>query len=1034
MYFSVRLLNDKVDNSYAEVVPYQDGENVTFYVSSDNKKMKSHLETVLSQDAYVLSPGQNSKNSFSDGVVHLYPNTLYFMQALPEILSWHGYYAQYVKETHKSWRFMDNDWFAVKSADQGIYFNKDGDRIVKYVPKGYVAIHQDGRVVAGGKYLNANIDKEGASWNLVENPYENSTSEERKVARQYMDMSLQEYHPGVHDTLYDSRNNEDDDYFTLEREFNGSGRKLSEHYDKQEAPEVKKEPLKSGKIMYSPDGGYAIRSENWPPADLTEYDKYEWYAFEDNGLSDAEKKMYASMTGPHPMLITGVDEGLVSTDVDLPLDDGVLFSAPESSDSMVEVNLENREPYSLDELESSDYKKAVREAGRNLDAIKDLTRERDMETGEVRISDRLKDMKITDLSGASARFRMEPYPYQKAGILALTETSQYEAYGGPKGWHGHYLNWTYGLGKTAVVAGANAVMRNRGHIKDGEQTTIVTAPNKNIFVWQGEVGKFLGEYAEVIDGPRETRIEQWESLLERARNNQLPPFIVVGSSKFRYVKNQDASLDDDETWELDTDAKYMRLLASGGKTDTGTVRGKHVGAFVVDESGQYVNPDSARHSALQEIIEDVYKSNGITWTLNGDISGNSATDTISEISFVNAIVRDNYINVANEYTKTNREVQRESKQMNRRIWKDYEKLRAFMRTHGDHIYPLDGRAVAGEDFGFKRTEDLSAPLGKDWGGVYEKAGNKMARGLSANQMKRTLGLMGLMIGASYGAVSPQRLLEYDLGADGMLSQVSERLSPRDFQELKGQLDQFYMRATEEISSGAIGRVPMKELSLAERDNLFKSIVSEEYRDVMENIVMGWDAPVLNQVVDEIDTEIFSNQIAGKNLKMGVAGFSKIAIKNLYNRLQQRFGSDKFLIQMVDGDTPSSEVKTIQDNHQKEKDRTVISLVTSAGLYGLSLPSDRSWRFPTWNSAKAGQYEGRFHRKAEQKNTTTVVVPDGIAQYMRDIEREKASMARQATGALLDVDDSGDEIRINGVSNAENLLSRLSEYRPRILED
>jgi len=1034
MYYTVKLINDSVDNSYAEIVPYQQDESVVFYVSSKNKKMKAHLESLLSQEAYVLSPGRNTANSFSDGVTHIYPNSIYHMQSLPEILSWHGYFVRFHKETHKSVRFMDDDWYSLKSANDSVYYNKQGERIVRYVPQGYVAVHQDGRVVAGGKYLNANIDKEGASWVLTENPYEDVSSDEREIAKQYMDMALQEYHPGIHDELYERRNSEDDDYFVSQQDFSPSGKKLNEHFDDLPSEPEKSSSLVDGKIIYSPDGGFALNSSNWPP-NIPEYDKYEWYVFNDNGLSDEEKEMYASLTGEHPMLLTGLkDSEFIEVNTNLPVDDGLLLSAPEAQDSKLEVDLTTRETYSLDELNSSEYKSSVREAQRKLNKIKDFTREVDASTGELKVSEELKDMKISDLQGDSARFRVNPYPYQKAGILALTETSQYEAYGGPKGWHGHYLNWTYGLGKTAVVSGANAVMRNRGHVRDGEQTTIVTAPNKNIFVWQSEIGKFLGEHAEVIDGPRDVRVQQWEELLEKARNNQLPPFVIVGSSKFRYLKNSDSDLDDDEKWELDVDAQYMKLLSQGGRTSTGNVRGKHVGIFTVDESGQYVNPDSARHSALQEMIESVYQNNGITWTLNGDISGNSATDTISEISFVNAIVRDNYLEMAQTYTKTNRDTQRQSKQMNRRIWQDQEKLREFMRLHGDHIYPLNGKTVAGEDFGFKRTEDASSPLGKNWGAVYEEAGSKMRRGFEQNQMKRTLGLMSLMIGASYGAVSPQRLFEYDLGTEKIMEEASSRLSPREFEELKNQLEQFYMSATETKYSASLGRLPVQDKNSLERDNIYKNSVDEEYRILLENVVMGWDAPILNQVENQIEDEILSHQIAGSSPKMGVAGFSKMAIRNLYNRLREKYSEDKFLIQVVDGDIPSSEVRAIQDAHQNEKDRTVITLVTGAGLYGLSLPADRSWRFPTWNSAKAGQYEGRFHRKAEQKNTTTVVVPDGIAQYMREIEEQKASMAKQATGALINADDSGDELEINNVSNAENLLGKLSQYKPRILED
>jgi len=845
MFYAVTLINDSVDNSYAEIVPYQQREYVAFYVSSDNPKMKTHLESLLDKEAYILSPGRNEARFFSDGVVHLYPNTVYYMEALPEILAWHGYFVRKNKATHKSFSFMDTEWITLKaSMNEEIYQNKKGERIVKYVPDGYVAVHSDGRVLAGGKYLHANIDKEGAEWTLVQNPYSDASSEERKLAQDYMDMGLQDYHPGVHEETYS------DDGFTLDKEYKSTGTPLNEYYDDVPVQPASKQKLEEGKILYSPTSGYAIRSEYWPP-NLDNYDEMEWYSFNDNGLSDEEKQMYASLVGEHPLFITGLDEGLVEDDSNLPVDDGILFIAPGTQDNSIELTTPAREEFNLDALNTSSRKAKIAEAKKNLDDIKDMTRERDEETGELRISDRVNDMKIKDLQGEAVRFRMEPYGYQKAGILALTETSQYEAYGGPEGWHGHYLNWTYGLGKTAVVAGANAVMRNRGHFEDGVHTTLVTAPNKNIFVWQSEIGKFLGEHAVVIDGARQDRIDQWEELLDQAREGTLPSFIIVGSSKFRYVKNEDAAMDEDEIWELDTDAQYMKLLANGGKSDDKNVPGKHVRAFVVDESGQYVNPDAGRHSALHEMVDAVYQNEGITWTLNGDISGNSATDTISEISFVNAAVRDNYLELANYYTKTNRDTERESKQMNRRIWQNSERLREFMRTYGEHIYPLDGRAVAGENFGFKRTEDLSAPLGKEWGKIYEEAASKMRRGMEQNQMKRTLGLMSLMVSASYGAIAPQRMLEYDLQLDSLLEGASERLSPKEFQKLRGEIEQYQQRVTDTTYSSSIGRLPSSDYNANQRNEIYKNIVSEENRAVLENVAMGWEAPVLTQIENQL---------------------------------------------------------------------------------------------------------------------------------------------------------------------------------------
>jgi len=1398
MYYKVTLLDTSVDKSVAEVVAYQNGEAVSIQVISENPKMKAHLETLLAKDAFIMAPGRNSARLYSDGVLHLYPNTLHYFQALPEILSWRGYNAAFVNETHKSMTWYEDEVFVLKSADDNIYQNAAGERIVKVVPQGYVAVNNDGRTVAAGRWLNANIDKEGADWTLVPNPYETMQPQKREEERSYMDMGLQKYHPGAYDEVYQARQQEDEPYYQAKEGYKPSkGKTLAEHYAQlpqgEEKGEIKKTPpqnlpleIPTGKILYSPDAGYAIASGSWPPDQIPDYQKYDWYVFDAPDLSDEEKAAYAGMMGESPSLIRGLDTtGIVKVPEKLDVSEGFKLNFPSMSDMStigvvtgIVLNPLKPQTFDITEMTSSDYKDKARTAQKKLSQIKALTSVRDEQTGEMRISEELKDMEISELDGLSATWRanFDGREYQKAGILALVEPSQYEIFGGPKGWHGHFLTWKFGLGKglrlnekvltprgwvenkdltigqevvgkdgkackvvgiypqgcipnykitfndgteiitdgahqwftktfkdranekqrkrfrptagkrgqykrakkeygsvktteeimqtlyhktaqgsklnhsipmvepiqftqeynlpiapyylgvilgdgnitdssryevdfidssnkeylkttfvdtdqrhsdtkfipreylyaslenriallqglmdtdghpginstgaeyttaspqlaedvrelvlslggktststgvgsyvdedgerimyktkyrlhisfpegigfnpfrlprkaanfgycaannwerfitdvvrvedgetqciavdspdnlfvtkdyivthnTAVVTGALAVLRNRGVITNGKQTTIVTAPNKNTYIWQNEVGKFLGEYAVVIDGDRSTRIEQWEDLLKKAQDNELPSMVIVGSSKFRFTRADDGrDTDEEDAWELDVDAQYMKLLAQGGRSGEREVKGNHIGVLAVDESGQYVNYDAARHHALKEIIDSVYNTRGLVWTLNGNISGNSATDTLSEISFVNAFARENYMTLAQEYTMTDRGGGRESKRMGRRIWKDYNRLRDFMNVFGSVIYPLSGKTVAGDNFGFVQTDDAGAPLGKNWGTVYSQAERKLRQSSDLGKMNRALGLASILINASFGATSPARLLEYDLGTDLLVSGVMKQLPAGDAMAFKREMQEYLSQATSVKNSLGIGRLPKEDTNVIDRNKMFRQIFSETSRDAMDAVLASWDAPILDVIMDGLDDAMKNHQGAGKPpLKMGTAGFSKRAINILYRKLKERYSEDKVLINIIDGDTPPESVNQQQTAHQREKDRFVISLVTGAGLYGLSLPAERSFRFPTWNSAKAGQYQGRFHRKAEQHNVSTVVVPDGIVQYMRELEQRKSEMAKEATQALIDADDEADEIELKNVGTLTSFIDKLMQYRPRIL--
>jgi len=1038
VYLHVKLLNDSLDKSTADIVPHQSETGVFHTVYSDNQKMKIHLEKLLSSVAYVGAPGKNEANFFADSAMELQPNSIYFTQALPEILSWRGYDVTVVNSVHKSIEFEDFMLDTKKSTEgQSITYNAQGERIVKYVPQGYVAVHSDGRVIAGGKYLNANIDKEGSTWTLVKNPHESQTPEQRKEAKQYMDFGLQEYHPGVEESAYADLEQGGSPY-RIDREYSPVGETLDSHFQVQESPKSVELPsrfpsyLEPGNIVYSPQTGQAFDSKFWPPEGI-DYENYEWYVFSGSTLSDAEKNFYIPITGLTPDLIVGVSNGIVSSEKNLDVSSGFKLGMQQSESKITSLDETGSDlsgirinppasslPYSLRDMLEPEWKKSYREAQDKLKAIENLTR--------GRIDPSLSELNIEELRGSEATFIPSLYDYQKAVVSALTTVEQYESFGGPKGWHGYFLNVKMGLGKTAIVTAANAVMRNKGLLANGTQTTIVTAPNKNVYVWQSEVGKFLGEHAVVIDGSKKDRIEQWEELLKNAETGNLPTFVIVASSKFRYNRG-DRDDDAEDAAELDLDAKYMKLLSLGGSSGNTEVKGGHVGIMVVDESGQYVNPESSRHEALKDILDSVYHGKGIVWTLNGTISGNSATDTISELSFVNKYVRDNYMAMVQEYTKINMNSTRENKSLGRRIWKDYERIRDFFYTFGTQVYSLDGKTVAGDNYGLTFAEDQVSPLGKEWGKVYLEAERKLASALEENAGNRAMGLLSILINSGFGAVSPPRLLEYDIGTKDIMSGVSSYLNEEELSQFYTEYSAFVKATTETF--GGLGRIPKKGMSFGERDEAYRSLISEKYRDIMERITSDWECPYTDLLIENIKNDFQQNTPSDRPLKIGIAGFSKISINKIARRLRDIYPQSTHLIQVVDGDSSPEDVGRIQANHQTEDSRPTISLVTGAGAYGLSLPTDITYRSAMWNSAKGAQSEARFHRKAEQKNLRTVVYPSGINQYMRELENMKGSMASSATNVLLEVDDDSDELVINSGSTSR-LLDKLRQYRPRLL--
>jgi hypothetical protein len=189
---------------------------------------------------------------------------------------------------------------------------------------------------------------------------------------------------------------------------------------------------------------------------------------------------------------------------------------------------------------------------------------------------------------------------------------------------------------------------------------------------------------------------------------------------------------------------------------------------------------------------------------------------------------------------------------------------------------------------------------------------------------------------------------------------------------------------------------------------------------------------LDSIAQGIDDYIKSAP-PGKPVKLGVAGFSKRAIQTLYRRLKNSYNESKVLVLKFDGDTDSADVGAQQAAHQKETDKHVISLVTGAGLYGLSLAADRSWVFSTWNPAKLGQYAGRYHRNPRQSNTLTIVVPSGAPEYVREVSNRKKTTQEAARAEVLDIEMDDDTGEFTGnIGGATRLVDKLRHYQPRIL--
>lgn len=1036
MYFRVRLTNSALDKSIAEIVPHKSG---TIVVVSENSRMKVHLQKILSAPANILAPGLSGPGFYADGVYTVWPGSQEYVRAIPEILSWHGYLVDKFLEVHKSVEFLD--FSALKSMDDYIYYNAKQERIVKRVPEGYIAVNNaSGKMVPGGGYLRANIDKEDAEWVLIDNPYEGYTPEQRgQSLERSRKTPLVEYHPGMEEELYKLR--EEDDFYVSDFEVPEEWKKpLSEVFTELSGPDSPREvgskglhvpegsldrKFPPGGIIYNPSEGLALLSENWPPTEVEGYEHLKWYMYEGaakrpEAIRAAAVQMGASLT---PALITGLEgtTGVVKTEPKMKVHSASFQLSRRSS---VGILLSDPEVSAIDARKvevDSDYLASVTKVRESLGTYRGLLFNR-TSAGHIRLGEDIEDFVVPEFSKEfsgkyTGRFRgmfrgisqgkfdpdaasmvngIKMRPEQEVMAAAMADMTQYEIGGGPRGAHGFFLGAGTGTGKTVTVLRADAIMRRRGDLVNGEQMTVITAPTIQPHTWKAEIKKFRGEEAEIIGySPgghklsRSERIEQWERLLERASRSELPKLLIVPNS----------AITQDRDEELTMDTQYMQLLAQGGTQEISgrKVKGGHIGVLAVDEVGQFMTQTSNRSQAIKSLAESVYQGKGLVWGISAQVLANGAPDVIGTVALFNKVVRDNQLLITNKYSQSDRSRQSFEGAFTGRKWFESDKaMREFMLLYGSSMISLDSETIAGDRYARTRDTEIQG-ISKPWYGVYLRMQGRMLSYTNKGERdehlrNRGLGLMAMMDQVAKGAVEFQRLIEYGEDRE-FLEMAKEGMSVSDVKDFNEQVQEYRRRV--HLPDKEFGKpVPDTEMDTTERDKIYEEVVSEKFRRRVDDLVFNLGSPVRGAVMNEVrrvtSTKVRDNEYGS----VGIASQSTVFLDQISRELSY-YGDKLKVIKAYGPGVDSARVAELQKEHRDATGRPVVVLVSSSGTYGLSFPTTNSIRLPTWSTMAGEQMEGRFARNPLQKHHTKVITVSGVSTYAGIIERRKRIEERRA---------------------------------------
>lgn len=623
-------------------------------------------------------------------------------------------------------------------------------------------------------------------------------------------------------------------------------------------------------------------------------------------------------------------------------------------------------------------------------------------------------------------------PYQEYGVKILTDETRYGVFGGAEESQGVFVNWAQGIGKTLTVLAADAVMRNKGLFK---RSTLIITPNNVIGGWRKEITKarLSGQSMIIIDGNPEQRQAQWERVAALHAAGTPPKYVIVGAGKVRYSKTKNAVTDDIESTHSE-DIEWIRKLSEGNLSVGG--RKLPNGAFdalVIDETGLYANPKSNRHKLMRQIVDYVTSptNRGIVWGLNGDFSSNSAVDAISEVAWVNKEVRENFNTVVEEYTEPVHPLTTR---------RSFISARDFLKRYGNNINTVSRTMAVGENR--RITGDMDVPLGEEYYEVYQGALKKFEEFHSADpeiKAKMKIGLLGILNSTAFNAIAPQRIMEYGIRNDLLINGALDRLNPEEVAPFMAEINAYMKKVTRNTDLGVI---PNFDIPLAQRNEAYAAL-SPGTRKVLQDTIDGWNNPLADRIIEGVKIAMDTGEKADDVLRMGIGGLSRSAIEAIYRRLKREFTPSQLRVQLITGGLDFEEVDAIAKEHARapavdqngvyKKLPPVITLVTGAATHGINLPSDFAWRFVTWSNGRAQQLDGRFQRNPFDWVTITRMIPNGMPNFMKELEDSKGALSKALEEMSGDIEDFGDSAYglLLKEMDDRSLLEKLLSYPVRM---
>lgn len=1180
---AVKAIQDvnKEPEIVAGITVYAVRNKVEFEVRSQNDLIKKFIEDTLNSGYFAVSPGPKLKTGYyANHAEYYYPNTMNFFLFIADRLSWYGFIVDYVSkaELRKSLFANDNDFidydedlyvksfvgyenmpaiyksFGGAGFNYSDYFrqNSEGDTIMLKVPPGYIAVSNDGKVVAGGGRIGrqgVNLDKEDAKWRLTPSNKENEdlykrgykegdeASQEELEERAWDD---EKFHPSAIKQAYEDRDEPFSHPYFKEKiiEFYNKAEPIQltmagwieastakkvldalegvqtidanatpmpqaqadelQALKEQELEGFKKtdtvRPVETSPVVDKPRGseflpshvvafspklgllvsGQYFRSYAKFSKDWMLFDSQEYFEMSTQEKQQAREQAYINNDNIHPGLVAGVFMGpirvrpkemeMLNLSNALPHDiadikiDQINSLVGDHTEENIVFFEDMEQTLTAQEIEEM-YKKRPRagslkprldsqeqlvETQRSKDAdlkrlffarnkygitaVKDELMAADPSPGVLHFTPGGDNTENLYINGGLR-------PYQEYGVKMLTDESRYGVFGGAEENQGVFLNWAQGIGKTLTVLAADAVMRNKGVFK---RTTLIVTPNNVIGSWRDDITKhrLSGQSMIVIDGTPQEREEQWKRVAALHAAGTPPKYVVMGAGKIRYSKTKNA-ITDDEDVDYSKDLQWIQRLSEGNVN----VGGKRLstGAFdamVIDETGLYSNPKSKRHKLMRDLTTSITSptNRGIIWGLNGDFSSNSAIDAISELSWVNKEVRENFDDVVEQYTEP------VHPQSNRRI---FVSAKDFLKRYGTSINTVSRTMAVGENR--RISSDMTIPLGEKYYDIYQAALKKFEEFHSADpkmKARMKLGLLSILGSTSFGAVSPARIMEYGIRTDHLINDALDRLQPNEVQTFLQEINGYMKNVTRNTDLGVI---PNFNMSVQDRNTEYGKL-SENTRKVLQDVIDGWNNPLANRIIENIKIALSSGEKADDVLRMGIAGLSRTAIEGIYRRLKKEFTPSQLRVQLITGGMHFNEVSAISKEHERKpevdsnnryvKVPPVVTLVTGAATHGINLPSDFAWRFVTWSNGRAQQLDGRFQRNPFNWVTISRIIPDGMPNFMKELENGKGALSKALEGLSgeSDIDDVTDE-KAYGLLLHEmddrSLLEKLLSYPVRM---